>query len=288
MPETEKFQPSNIASNNAVLKQVFIKSIGIAIFLFVGIPAIQYFLGAMGALKHGISSIIYLNSIDYEVDAYGWKTYGAVVFAYLGGLAFISLLGLMAYATYRLAWVFVKPNLGFVAGWVHLVCFLWAFADIASGQIMRKGPFFGFNFLLHKFQFSDNLHLVITAFGIIGLYITGGLAAYRFLRVMPSVDLIIDYGNKVLTGRLLVVPVFLSVILLGSTYNLISGLGLRFTINLIFVASSVLVGWLVSDRFKDITLAKTTANGNPYIWIGLAVITFGLTLVLCGTGFRYQ
>ena len=279
---------SDIASNNAVLKQFFLKSIGIAVFLFVFLHCLQYLIGAMGALKYNITSTIYLNSIDFEVDAYGWKTYGAVILAYMGGLASIITIGILAYATYRVAWAFVKPNIGYVAGWVHLVCFLYAFADITSGQIMRKGPFFGFNFLFHKYQISENFHFVILGIGIIGLYTTGGLAAYRFLRAMPSVDLIIDYGNKVLTGRLLVVPVFISVMLLGISYNLIGGLGLRFTVNLIFIASSVLVGWLVSDRFKDITLAKTYPKGNPYIWIGVAVITFGLALALFGTGFRYQ
>jgi hypothetical protein len=280
--------PPDIALNNAVLKQLFLKSIGIALLLFVFVHVLQFILGAAGALKFGITSTIYLNSIDFDVDAYGWRSYGAVILAYTGGLSAILVIGLFAYAIYRVAWTFVKPEIAFVAGWVHLICFLYAFADMASGQIMRKGPFFGFNFLFHKYQISENFHFVITGFSIISLYVTGGLAAYRFLRALPSVDLIIDYGNKVLTGRLLVVPVFISVVLLGATYNLIGGLGLRFTINLIFIASSVLVGWLVSDRFKDITLAKTYPKGNPYLWIIAAVLSFGLALAIFGGGYSFN
>lgn len=282
-----EMQP-DIAANNAVLKQLFLKSIGIALFLFVFIHGLQFIIGAAGALKYDITSTIFLNSIDFEVDAYGWRSYGAVILAYTGGLAVIFAIGILAYAIYRIAWTFVKTEIAFVAGWVHLVCFLYVFADMASGQIMRKGPFFGFNFLFHKYQISENFHFVVTGFSIISLYVTGGLAAYRFLRAMPSVDLIIDYGNKVLTGRLLVVPVFISVVLLGTSYNIIGGLGLRFTVNLIFIASSVIVGWLVSDRFKDITLAKTYPKGNPYLWIVAALLTFGLAIVIFGGGYQFN
>ena len=279
---------TDIAANNAVLQQLFLKSIGIALFLFVFFQGLQYVVGAAGALNYNITSIIFLNNIDFEVDAYGWKNYGAVILAYTGGLAATFTIGIFAYAIYRVAWAFVKPDIAFVSGWVHLISFLYAFADMTSGQIMRKGPFFGFNFLFHKYQISENFHFAVTGFSIIGLYVTGGLAAYRFLRALPSVDLIIDYGNKVLTGRLLVVPVFISVMLLGITYNIIGGLGLRFTVNLIFIASSVLVGWLVSDRFKDITLAKTYPKGNPYLWIVAAVLTFGLALVMFGGGYSFN
>lgn len=282
-----EMQP-DIAANNAVLKQLFLKSIGIALFLFVFFQGLQYILGAAGALNYNITSIIFLNNIDFEVDAYGWRSYGAVILAYTSGLGVTFAIGILAYAVYKISWAFVKPDIAFVAGWIHLVSFLFAFADMASGQIMRKGPFYGFNFLFHKYQISENFHFAVTGFSIIGLYITGGLASYRFLRALPSVDLIIDYGNKVLTGRLLVVPIFISVVLLGTSYNIIGGLGLRFTVNLIFIASSVLVGWLVSDRFKDITLAKTYPKGNPYLWIVAALLTFGLAIVIFGGGYQFN
>ncbi|MFY8034037.1 MAG: hypothetical protein ACOVMN_05925 [Flexibacteraceae bacterium] len=267
---------------------IYAKSIGISLLLFVAVIALQNLAGAWGASVYGFSSVVYLNNIHYLVDSYGWKSYGAVILAYLSGTAFIGIIGTIGYGIYRTAWKRKQQNLGFFMGWLHLVCYLWVFADIVSGEAMRKGPYFGFNFLLHKYQLSDNLHFVIAGIAILALYITGGLSAYRMLRALPSISLLLQKGNKNLTLKLLLHPVGISVIMLGISYSLIGDFNLRFMVNLLFVSSAVLVGYLVCERFKDITVLKYRTVGKPLNWIITAVIAFGLALIIFGSGYQFN
>lgn len=272
----------------AVFALIRIKSIGLSLLLFTSVIALQNFAGAWGASVYGFSSIVYLNDINFLVDAYGWKNYGAVILAYLTGPFLIGLFGTLAYTIYRTAWKKKQQNLGFFMGWLHLVCYLWLFADIVSGEAMRKGPYFGFNFLLHKYQLSEDLHFVIAGLAIIALYITGGLSSYRMLRALPSISLLLQKGNKNLTLKLLLHPVGISVIMLGISYSLIDEFNLRFLVNLLFVSSAVLVGYLVCERFKDITVLKYRSVGKPLNWIIAAIVAFCLALIIFGGGYNFN
>jgi hypothetical protein len=284
------YQKSNAPNSNkdAVFTLIYAKSIGICLFLFVLIIAIQNLAGAWGASVYGFSSVVYLNDINYLVDAYGWKNYGAVILAYLSGPLLIGLVGTFAYGFYRSAWKNKQQNLGFFMGWLHLACYLWVFADIVSGEAMRKGPFFGFNFLLHRYQLSDNLHFLIAALATIGLYTTGGLSAFRMLRALPSISFLRQRGNKILTFKLLNVPIIINTVIIGITYSLVNDFSLRFLVNLLFISSAVMVGWLVCERFKDITVLKYRSVGKPLNWIMAAIAVFVLALVIFGGGYNFN
>jgi hypothetical protein len=268
--EEEIILPDNL------YQKLLLKSTGAFFLAFLPLYYISMMSGVLGGLLVGISATMRFYGLDFLIEAKKWDRLSKVMYAYGFPWAFLFLMMILSYGVYVLFVRYRNSQLSWWLSWLATLSFSMSCATVIAGVIAQKNTYFAILFLNYYIDIKDQLW--ITAYlvpSVIGLVLSAVVCRRQFLELMPSIDMLIQGGNR----KALVFLLFLPMLIGLSLWALILGRDFSYY-HMIFVLSLVVayaIATISSIGIRTVLIRKYQADKGSRIVLILGLLALFVT-----------
>lgn len=267
------------------LQRLTIKSLGICLVLIPTLIQLYGFLGAWGGQLGMTSSQQYLGGVDFLIDARKWNM-GKVIYAFGLPMIIYTALSIGFLAFYLVIVRYRFPQLAWWAVWGATLVPMLLFSTIIAGILSKKYGYFAFLYGNYFLDIKDKPYTYIYLLpAIVGLVITSISCRRPLLELSPSVELLMQRGNRLFLFYVLWLPVVIGYGLFALTH--IQDFSQYEEVLGVVLVLSVSISTISSGQLQSILIKKYTAESYAWLYLAIGLVSLGLVYWIFSEGITW-